>query len=242
MNLGKSLEVLNAEPVEQQYRIIVIGAGATGSNVCIQLARMGFKNFIVFDGDTVDSKNVNNQHYFQDQVGKPKVEALFENCVRINPEISQENFIYGMFGMSSKGLLLSKKCIVFNCVDVGRKEIFSILKTCSSVKYLIETRMGLFWGKVFTIRMEIDAEVDYYEDSMPSIEAEKEKSAFTSSCGEALGVSYIASLIACKAIAFFVSIFRECLAETVIDLPLAFPGRYEFEFSDAGLKISQDLF
>jgi molybdopterin/thiamine biosynthesis adenylyltransferase len=56
--------------------ITIIGAGAIGGWVTLALAKMGCTNLTVFDGDKVDTVNLNSQFYRFKDVGRYKVEAL----------------------------------------------------------------------------------------------------------------------------------------------------------------------
>jgi sulfur carrier protein ThiS adenylyltransferase len=63
----------------------IAGAGGLGSNVAAALARAGVGKLIVADFDVLEPPDLNRQYYFVDQVGRPKVEALGENLMRMNP-------------------------------------------------------------------------------------------------------------------------------------------------------------
>lgn len=72
----------------QKVHIGIAGAGGLGSNCAWNLARCGFKHFTIYDFDIVQLSNLNRQFYFLEQIGMPKVEALKENLLKINPDIS----------------------------------------------------------------------------------------------------------------------------------------------------------
>ncbi|HEY5673007.1 MAG TPA: sulfur carrier protein ThiS adenylyltransferase ThiF [Malonomonas sp.] len=65
----------------------IAGAGGLGSNIAIALARIGVGRLIIADFDLVEPSNLNRQQYFIDQIGLPKVEALRDNLIRINPGV-----------------------------------------------------------------------------------------------------------------------------------------------------------
>lgn len=65
----------------------IAGAGGLGSNVAMHLTRVGIGSLVIVDFDVVSESNLNRQFYFRDQLGKPKVEALRENLLRINPDL-----------------------------------------------------------------------------------------------------------------------------------------------------------
>lgn len=58
--------------------INIIGAGAVGSFTALALAKMGFKNILVFDDDRIDIENMNCQFFRFSDIGKFKVDALKE--------------------------------------------------------------------------------------------------------------------------------------------------------------------
>ena len=72
----------------RKVRVGIAGAGGLGSNCAWMLARSGFTDFVVADHDVVDASNLNRQFYFLRQVGMPKVEALRENLLAINPDVA----------------------------------------------------------------------------------------------------------------------------------------------------------
>ncbi len=65
----------------------IAGLGGLGSPVAIALARTGVGTLILVDFDVVEPSNLNRQQYFCHQIGMPKVEALKENLLRMNPYV-----------------------------------------------------------------------------------------------------------------------------------------------------------
>ncbi len=65
----------------------IAGVGGLGSNIAIALSRVGVGKLILVDFDMVEPSNLNRQQYFIDQIGLPKVEAMKENLLRINPGV-----------------------------------------------------------------------------------------------------------------------------------------------------------
>ncbi|RTL46205.1 MAG: ThiF family adenylyltransferase [Candidatus Melainabacteria bacterium] len=58
------------------FRIVICGAGALGSNLAVNLARMGVANLAVIDKDRVEMHNIGTQVYGLDDVGGLKSDAL----------------------------------------------------------------------------------------------------------------------------------------------------------------------
>jgi sulfur carrier protein ThiS adenylyltransferase len=65
----------------------IIGLGGLGSNAAMMLARSGVRRFVLADFDRVERGNLNRQLYFEDQIGRPKTDALAETLRRIQPGI-----------------------------------------------------------------------------------------------------------------------------------------------------------
>ena len=86
MNLSKSFEFF--DPDKCKERIHIIGCGSVGSTVAELLARFGLTKISLYDFDTVEPHNIVNQMFVQRQVGMPKVEAVREILLDINPEMN----------------------------------------------------------------------------------------------------------------------------------------------------------
>lgn len=70
-----------------ELKATVIGVGAIGRQVAIQLAAIGVRNLQLVDFDTVDLSNVTTQGYPASKIGLSKVEALGEELLTIDPLI-----------------------------------------------------------------------------------------------------------------------------------------------------------
>ena len=62
----------------------VIGVGAIGRQVALQLAAMGIPWLQLIDFDLVEASNLASQGYLQDDLGRPKVQATGDLCHQIN--------------------------------------------------------------------------------------------------------------------------------------------------------------
>ena len=85
MDLSKSYDFF--QPEKDDAKIHIVGCGSVGSTIAENLARCGVKNMVLWDFDTVEAHNIVNQMFRQQDVGKPKVEALKDILCDINPEI-----------------------------------------------------------------------------------------------------------------------------------------------------------
>ncbi len=87
--IGKYFKAAELEKI-RKVRVGIAGAGGLGSNCAMNLVRCGFSDFVVADYDRVENSNLNRQFFFEDQIGMTKVEALKENLLRINSDVSVE--------------------------------------------------------------------------------------------------------------------------------------------------------
>ncbi len=93
---------MNAEQMKERYirqkdivpadrlaacKATVIGVGAIGRQVALQLTAMGIPWLQLVDFDTVDASNLASQGYLEDDLDKPKVEATALLCKQINTGI-----------------------------------------------------------------------------------------------------------------------------------------------------------
>jgi len=68
----------------EQYNCLVIGIGAIGRQVSIQLAAMGASVLELFDGDTVGIENLAAQGFRESDLNRWKVAATAEVCQSLN--------------------------------------------------------------------------------------------------------------------------------------------------------------
>lgn len=94
-----------------QCRVSVIGVGAIGRQVALQLAAMGVPWLQLVDHDTVEVVNLAPQGYLEEDLWKPKVEATATLCLRMYGdlfvEVLKERFRRSM----------SVGNVLFCCVD-----------------------------------------------------------------------------------------------------------------------------
>ena len=95
--------------------LLIAGCGI-GSSVAICAARFGFERFILVDGDIVDAHNLNRQFYAFSDVGRPKVLALRDQILTINPEAKVEA-IQAYLDRENTAEIVGRSDIVFDTVD-----------------------------------------------------------------------------------------------------------------------------
>lgn len=81
-------------PAERLSQLVctVIGVGAIGRQVALQLAAIGAPRIQLVDFDIVDLSNVTTQGYLAGDIGQPKVRATAEAIHRLDESIAVEPF------------------------------------------------------------------------------------------------------------------------------------------------------
>lgn len=103
----RSEALLGAETMEalRTKRVIIFGVGGVGSWCAETLVRTGLTHLTIVDGDTVQPSNINRQlPATHATIGRPKVEALRERLLAINPEaeITAIQEYYGQNGLAKE--------------------------------------------------------------------------------------------------------------------------------------------
>lgn len=190
MDLSKSYEFF--QPEKDTARVHIIGCGSVGSTLAENLARCGVTKMTLWDFDTVEAHNIVNQMFRQQDVGKPKVEALKDILMDINPEIKDSIEIKPK---GWEGKLLSG--YIFLCVD-----------NIELRRKIVETHMDTPYVKaVFDFRTSLKSAQHYAADwndykmkqnllnSMQFSHEEAAAETPVSACGVTLGVASTVRLI-----------------------------------------------
>ena len=94
-----------------ELTITVIGVGAIGRQVALQLAAIGARRMQLVDFDHVDESNITTQGYLAEDVGVPKVSALARSISKMDGSI-QVDIVQDRFRP-----MVSVGQAVFCCVD-----------------------------------------------------------------------------------------------------------------------------
>ena len=118
----------------------IVGCGAIGSSVAMQLVRLGGDNFILYDFDKVEIPNVGVSQYDELDVGMPKVGALTNHMKRVNVMIKverHENKFQTYNGGKEDILILGLDSMS------ARMDIVKLLAQCPfKPAFVIDGRMG----------------------------------------------------------------------------------------------------
>jgi molybdopterin/thiamine biosynthesis adenylyltransferase len=93
----------------KQTRVLLLGLGGIGSNVCVALAELGVGHLTAVDFDQVELSNLNRQVlYSTPAAGRPKAEVAMERVTQFNPDISFEALRQRISGCADVEALLAQ--------------------------------------------------------------------------------------------------------------------------------------
>ncbi|RMF54459.1 hypothetical protein D6745_05235 [Candidatus Woesearchaeota archaeon] len=106
----------------KEFNVLIIGAGAIGNFVALNLAMMGVGNIDIMDDDFIDHTNTHRQILFYgNRIGEKKAKVLCERIKEINPNVSShplvEKFTEGHEGLIKNGNGNGPYDLIFTCVD-----------------------------------------------------------------------------------------------------------------------------
>jgi molybdopterin/thiamine biosynthesis adenylyltransferase len=168
-------------------RVDVVGCGATGSRIALDLAKLGVENIHVWDFDTVEEHNVANQVFGIEHIASLKVEALAA-LVKAATGVKIYTHAERVDGSQQLG------DVVFLLTDTmsSRKEIWDkSLKFKLKTQILIETRMGADSGRVYALNPNKPGHIKAWEATLYA-----DDEAEVSACGASVSVGPTAEIIA----------------------------------------------
>jgi sulfur carrier protein ThiS adenylyltransferase len=201
---------------------VVIGVGAIGRQVALQLAAVGVPELTLFDDDTVGVENLASQGYWPEDLGVAKVLATQALCTRINPA-NQVTAIAERFRRSSiQRLVADRKLAIFACVDsiATRKLLWEAVRHQAAL--FLDGRMSAEVVRVLAV--ELPATDDAYTTTL--FEADQ---AYAGSC-TARATIYTASVAAGLLVGQFTRWLRHLpvdqdLTLNLLSMELAVPER-----------------
>lgn len=168
-------------------RVDIIGVGASGSRVALDLAKLGVENIHVWDDDIVEEHNVPNQAYGEVDIGKTKVEALQDLILKATGT---------KITTHCEKVTTSQKLgeVVFLLTDTmkSRKQIWEhCVKLHPFTRVMFETRMGSDLVIVYTINPCNMDDVKLWESTLCD-----DKQSEISVCGATITAGPVASITA----------------------------------------------
>ena len=136
--------------------IAVVGVGAIGRNVALQLAQIGAESLTLIDPDTVEELNVGPQGFYPSQIGYPKATVTARAAELLNPDakmvVIEDIYKPGM---------LDSQTVIFACVDSmgARRQIFENERR--HLRFFCDGRMAAEVCRILTVD-DTDSLADHY--------------------------------------------------------------------------------
>lgn len=204
MNTDKHRDVFN--PIEHNDRIHILGCGAVGSTVTELLVRLGLTKITLWDFDVVNPHNVANQMFTHADIGKPKVTALYQHMLAINPEAVLDMVMH----CEAYKVQPLSGWIFVNIDDIDQcREVIKIHRFNPNVKGFLDFRLGLMDGQHYAAVSQTQGDVDRLLATMDFTHAEAKVNTPVSACGSSLNVVPGVRLICSLGIGNFMNILQD---------------------------------
>lgn len=192
MNIAKSYDFFQPETFGD--RIHIIGCGAIGSTVAENLVRFGITKITLYDFDTVESHNIANQLYTEQDIGKGKVDALAEHLIAINPELEDSSLLKlrpeGYTDQKLHGYVI----LAVDNIEL-RKKIVQDNRCNGMIKAMFDFRMRLTDAQHYAADWSKVDDIDNFFESMNFTSEEARESTPVSACNLTLSVCTTVRLI-----------------------------------------------
>jgi sulfur carrier protein ThiS adenylyltransferase len=148
----------------QKADCYVVGVGAIGRQVALQLATMGCEEITVIDDGKVEAVNCGPQGYSAWDIDAYKVDVLDTMLADVNPEATI-TAVNRQFGKETLTMMACEgKAVVFCCVDsiVTRDEIFRKVLSSGTGVLFIDGRMAAEACRVISVDFKDKEAIEYY--------------------------------------------------------------------------------
>lgn len=187
------------DPTDFHNNVAIIGVGALGSALALQLAKLGIRSLNLYDSDRVESHNLPNQClYGPGDVGEIKSEAAARRLIELtgNPHLAN-----GSINLNpAQPAHLRNRLLfpfVFTCVDsmaardrLYRHHVWGNART----RLYGEARMGVRHGAAYLFNPQnADQCHDYEGELYPDSDVTQERAV----CGATLSIGATAMTLAC---------------------------------------------
>lgn len=220
IDLSKSLDFF--DPLKLKDKDIhIIGCGAIGSNVAINLARLGITNLRLWDFDTVTPHNIANQAFTFNQIGAKKVDAVEELVKAINPsiEVTKNDCAYEE-GDTLNGFIF----LAVDNIDVRRMIVETNLDN-PYIEAMFDFRMRLEDAQAYAADWSNAKHKKAFLKSMNFTTEEAKAETPVSACGTTLSVISTVQTIVAVGVSNFISF---CNRKPINTLVVANPFKAEY--------------
>jgi len=140
---SRQKDIVPAERIDA-CKATVIGVGAVGRQVALQLTAVGIPWLQLIDDDKVEISNLASQGYLEDDLDRPKVQATADLCQQVNSHLE----VHEVNDRFRRGMAVGNT--LFSCVDKidVRRLIWEAVK--DKVNFYCDGRMSAEVLRVLT--------------------------------------------------------------------------------------------
>lgn len=116
--ISRNKPIINARLQNKisKCKLAFVGCGL-GSNIAILAARVGFRNFVLADGDKVELSNLNRQEFSVKDIKKNKARVLKKNILSIQPNAKVDAIDKFLVGYPDIVKFITKADVLINTAD-----------------------------------------------------------------------------------------------------------------------------
>lgn len=130
--------------------VLIVGVGAVGRQLALQLATMGVSNMTIIDPQDVDVENLGAQGFREKDLGRKKVEAVAESVHELNSNVVVSKVAEFFKSLHVPHVDAGQSRAVFVCVD-NMEARSKIWKSAKLSHLYIDSRMSAEVARVITV-------------------------------------------------------------------------------------------
>lgn len=143
-----------------ETKVHIVGIGTVGSNAAYHLARIGVKDFTIYDADSVEAHNIPSQQFDHADIGRLKVEAATEQILRSAPDATVDAVPEFCDGSE---MLEGVVVLGLDSMDARREVFATACEYQPQVKLVIDIRMAGNTAQVFAFNPSDPEAVEAYK-------------------------------------------------------------------------------
>ena len=189
--------------------VTILGCGSIGSFAALNLAKMGFQKFNLYDGDVVGVENIGCQLFGWEHIGEKKTEALKKLLVQFSP-VKPEDI--ACFGFVEDDTILPRTISIMAVDSMNiRNLIWGKIK--NRAQFMVDGRIGGQVIRVFSARPRDNQSCKEYEDTLYTDEEAVELPCTQRNVAD---VGFFVGAMVARAVRRFVS-HNHVIGETTLD-------------------------
>lgn len=200
IDLSKSYEFFDPGKVDGMVHIV--GCGSVGSTIAENLVRSGVTKMTLWDFDKVESHNIVNQMFRFKDIGRPKVDALKDLLLEIDPDCGDDIKIKpkGWNGQMMSGYIF----LAADSMDI-RRQIVEQHQDSPHVKAVFDFRTRLKDAQHFAADWSNMQSRQSLLNSMQFSDEEADEETEVSACGFTLGVATTVRIVCAYGVSNFIN-------------------------------------